>query len=101
MTEDHERIDELLRLASLELDVVVLLERETRERREEHDDAGVHDVAAVPTTIPPDEPEQRNRDRLAVNPPPCADALHELLRDGRGDEPGERVGHERVAVSHA
>src|SRR6185369_17992609 len=62
-----ERIDELLRLAGPELNVVVFLERQPGECGEEDDDARVDDVAAVAPTIAPDKPDDRGREGLTVD----------------------------------
>ena len=73
----------------VERDVVILLERQAGERGEQHDDADVHDVAAVAPPVARDEAHERRRAptrRGCVRRAP--NALVELLPDRAGDEAG-------------
>ena len=94
------RIGRLVRLAALERDVELFLEREPGERREENHDADVHDVAAVAAPVARDEAHERHHRILAVHPPARADALPEFLDDRSAHEAAQRVRDERAEVAH-
>ena len=88
-------------LARAKRNIVFGLEGEAGEGGKEHDDAGMHDVPAIPSSIARHEPDEAAGNALAVDSTPRRDALVELLQDGSGHEARERVRHERIPVRHA
>src|SRR5205823_10430556 len=73
------RIVGLELLARAKRDVVLGAEGEPREGGKEHDNAGVHDVAAVPPPVARHEPNEATGNAFAVDGPACVNALVELL----------------------
>src|SRR5437763_161974 len=57
----------LERLAGSQGNVVLRAEGETSKRRKEHDDAPVHDVAAIAAPVAGDESHEANRDAVSMN----------------------------------
>ncbi len=93
-------IGDVVRLAGLECDVALGLEREAGERREQHHDASMNDVAAVATTVSSDEPYECSNERFLMDRASCADTFIELLNDRPRDEAAQRVCDQRTRRPH-
>ena len=95
------RVGHRLRVAGVQRQIELALEREPGECREHNDDAEVDDVPAVAPAISRDQPWQRDYARLAVHVMPGVHALVEFLDDRSDHERAERVRQERREVMHA